>query len=74
MKPKKFTLCYLFGHSWTLVYIGKRKEWSIIACFCSRCGWGHQDILNTLDRFGYGKGYDFGSYDEKYFMEKINEI
>ena len=63
--------CKWFGHKWIPVYIGKNGKWKIISVYCERCRYGYSDIIKFLDLLGYGVGYDFGTYSEKYFKEEL---
>ena len=64
--------CKWFGHKWLPVYIGKRGKWKIIGCYCSRCWYGHDELYNFLNYLEYKNGYDYGVYDEKYFLAQKN--
>ena len=62
-------LCKLGIHKWTKVYIGKNKEWKIIAIYCNRfkCRYGYDGISALLNHLGYKKGYDFGTFTKSYY-------
>ena len=62
--------CRIFGHKWIPVYIGKRGKWKIMATYCKRCNYGHKEIIGFIDFLGYGVGYDYGCYTDKYFKEE----
>jgi hypothetical protein len=64
--------CEWFGHKWKPVYIGKNNKWRIIATYCERCWYGYDDLINYVEFLKYKKGYDFGTYSEKYFTEANN--
>ncbi len=61
--------CKWLGHKWHPVYIGKYSKWKMIGCFCKRCNYGYDDLINFLSFLQYNKGFDFGTYNEKYFIE-----
>jgi len=61
--------CRWFGHKWIPVYIGKRGQWKIIGAYCQRCRYGRKELIKYLNFLDYGKGYDFGTYNERYFQE-----
>ena len=64
--------CKLFGHKWKPVYIGKYNKWRIIACYCERCHYGNDGLLNYLDFLKYKKGYDYGTYSEEYYKQGMD--
>jgi len=57
--------CKWFGHKWIPVYIRKKGEkgYRFIACYCDRCRYGHDDIIN----FVMPRMPIINTYSEEYF-------
>ena len=59
-------LCKWFGHKWIPIYVGKHKEWKIIAVYCMRCHYGNDELWNFIEKLGH-KGQDFATYNKEYY-------
>ncbi len=59
--------CRLFGHKWVPVFIKGNyngKTIKFIACFCSRCNKGYNELGEIND---VAENAEYGTYSESYF-------